>query len=231
MKIFLFLFAVLSAGCPVLTQKTGLTKKHGFGMKMLCAGMYFCTGLLAAIAGSTITLYTALLLAGLLFGVLGDFFLSYRNEKYFLLGVIFFALGHVVYSIAFLTAGEYKALPYIIPVAVFAVVSALVLFAVAKAKLSLGKLQLPLLIYAAVLFFFFACAVTKGVLACKAGNFFFGLVLIAGALLFIASDLMLGVQIGGVKLPKLLRHAVSYTYFPAQTLFALSIFLQIFLNG
>ena len=231
MKIILFLVCVLSAGMPVLVQRTGLSGKYGFKMKMLCAGMYLLTGALAAITFSAGSLYTFLILAALLCGVLGDFLLSYKNERYFLLGVIFFALGHVVYSIAFLAAGEHKAVAHIIPVAVFSVVMAFLLFLLAKAKLRLGKLQLPLLLYGTVLFFFFACAVTKGVMAISAGNLFFGLLLMAGAVLFIASDMMLGVQIGGVKLPKLLRHMVSYTYFPAQTLFALSIFFQTLING
>ena len=177
------------------------------------------------------TLYTALLLAALLCGVLGDFFLSYKHEKYFLFGVIFFALGHVAYSSAFLAAGEYKVIVHIIPVAAFSVATALLLFVFAKAKLKLGKLQVPLLIYAAVLFFFFACAVAKGALALTAGNQPFGLLLLAGATLFIASDMMLGLQIGGIKMPNILRHAVSYTYFPAQTLFAVSIFFQSLMNA
>lgn len=227
----LLMIAVISAGMPVFTQKTGLSQKYGFAMKMLCAGLYLLTGLLAATAFKTGTLYTFLILTALLCGALGDFFLSYKQEKYFLSGVVFFALGHGVYSIAFLTAGEYKAIHHIIPVSVFAVLMALLLFVFAKTKLKLGKLQMPLLVYGAILFFFFAGAVTKGVVAATAGNLPFGLILIAGALLFIASDLMLGVQIGGVKLPKLLHHAVSYTYFPAQTLFALSIFFQSLMKG
>ncbi len=229
-KTVLLIVAAFAALMPVLVQKTGLSAKYGFSMKMLCAFMYLATGVLAAVAYNAATLYTCFVFAALLFGVLGDFFISYKQDKYFLSGVLFFALGHIVYSIAFLGAGAYKAVQHIIPVAAVSVCIALFLFVIMKTRLQLGKLQIPLVIYAAILFFFFACAVTKGILAFAAGNLPFGLLVMAGGVLFIASDLMLGMRIGGVKLPKPLRHAVSYTYFPAQTLFALSIFFQTIIN-
>ena len=83
-----------------------------------------------------------------------------------------------------------------------------------------------LLIYAPVLIFSFACAVINGVIAMGEGDFAFGLCLIWGGSMFFASDIMIGVGKGGVKRPPFLHYAVSYTYFAAQALFALSILFQ-----
>ena len=47
--------------------------------------------------------------------------------------------------------------------------------------------------------------------------------LIAGGSLFSFSDLLIGAKLGGMRRPKIFHYAVSYTYFAAQTLLALSI--------
>ena len=83
-----------------------------------------------------------------------------------------------------------------------------------------------LLIYAPVLIFSFACALVKGAVEINEGNVLFALCLVAGGTLFFASDIMIGVGKGGIKRPKLLRNAGSYTYFAAQAMFALSILFQ-----
>lgn len=226
MKTMVLIFALLSALMPVITQKSGLSEKYGFKIKMLCALMYFATGLLCAFALRCVTAYSLMLIGALFFGVLGDFFLSYRNDKYFVFGVVFFALGHIVYILTFLLTGEHKLLPHAMAViAATAAVSA-VLLIFAKARLSLGGRKKLLLIYAPVLAFAFVCAFAGGTLAVGGGNMLFGLCLIFGAILFFFSDLMIGIDKGGIKRPEFLHNAVSYTYFPAQVLFALSILFQ-----
>ena len=102
----------------------------------------------------------------------------------------------------------------------------IMIFAFVKTKLRLKGKKNMILIYAPVLIFSFACAVVKGALALSAGSFAFGLCLIWGGSMFFASDFMIGVGKGGLKRPKMLHYAVSYTYFAAQTLFALSILYQ-----
>ena len=103
---------MISVLMPVATQKTGLSEKHGFKMKMLCAFLYLITGVVSAVAVYRITEYSFLMLGALTLGALGDFFLEYRSKKQFPLGVAFFALGHLVYSYTFLCIGDYKALSY-----------------------------------------------------------------------------------------------------------------------
>ncbi len=226
MKTLPLIFAAFSALMPVITQKTGLSSKYGFKIKMLCAFMYLATGVLSAVALYRVTLYSLLILTALIFGILGDFFLSYKEDRYFPVGILFFALGHIVYSVTFLLVGEMRAIDYIVPVLILTMIMFIPIVFIIKVKIDLGKLEIPILIYGLILLFFFVCGVTKGIIAIRAGNLSFGLCMILGASLFIASDIMLGLKSGGMELPEILRHAVTYTYFPAQTLFALSIYFQ-----
>ncbi len=226
MKTLPLIFAVISVLMPVITQKTGLSEKYGFKMKMLCAFMYLVTGIVSAVSIYRTTHYSIMLFSALVFGVLGDFFLSYRNEKYFTVGVIFFALGHLLYSYTFLCVGDYKALIHITAVIGITVAVTAVIMIFAKTRLKLRGKKNMLLIYLPVLVFAFACAFIKGVVAGRAGNLSFGLCLISGGTLFFLSDIMIGMGKGGIKRPDFLHNAVSYTYFAAQTLFALSIYFQ-----
>lgn len=211
---------------PVITQKTGLSEKYGFKMKMLCAFMYLITGVVSAVAVCRVTAYSLLILGALVFGMLGDFFLEYKSKKLFPLGAAFFALGHIVYSVTFLCVGNYKTLPQIAAVVGITLVLTAVILLFAKVKLRLTGKKKLILAYAPVLVFAFACALVKGVISLNEGNLPFGVCLIFGGVLFFASDIMIGAGKGGIKRPEFLHNAVSYTYFAAQTLFALSIYFQ-----
>lgn len=226
MKILPLIFAALSVVMPVVTQKTGLSKKYGFPLKMLCAFLYLATGIFSALAAERITDYSFMILAALVLGVLGDFFLEYKRKKFFPLGAVLFALGHIIYSVTFLCVGNNKALPHIGVVAVITLAVTAGIFAFAKTKLKLKGKKNMILAYAPVLVFSFSCAAVRGALELKNGGIWFAFCLIAGGTLFFASDIMIGVGKGGIKRPKFLHNAVSYTYFAAQALFALSILFQ-----
>ena len=226
MKILPLIFAAITIVMPVVTQRTGLSKKYGFPLKMLCAFLYIVTGVLSSVTFGKSTEYSFMILCGLALGVLGDFFLEFKAKKLFPLGVVFFALGHIAYSVTFLFTGTYKSVSHLVAVTgiTAALTAAVILFA--KTKLILKGKKKMLLVYAPVLIFSFTCAVVKGVAALNEGNLFFGLCLTAGGTLFFASDVMIGVDKGGIKRPPILHNAVSYTYFAAQALFALSILYQ-----
>ncbi len=226
MKYITLLVAIISVNLPVISQKYGLSVKHGFMMKMLCAFMYLLTGALSVFSLSSLTAYSALILSALVAGFLGDFFLEYKSKKLFPLGAAFFAIGHIVYSYTFLFTGEERSLSHICAVLGITVLltAFVVLFAITKLQLT-GKKKM-LLFYAPVLIFAFACALVRGLAAIGAGNLAFGLCLIFGGILFFVSDIMIGMGKGGFNRPAFLRNAVSYTYFAAQTLFALSILFQ-----
>lgn len=55
--------------------------------------------------------YDILVLAGLICGFLGDVLLALRGKKVFLGGMIAFALGHVLYAVAFVSLGAAEPFP------------------------------------------------------------------------------------------------------------------------
>lgn len=226
MKTLSFIFAVITALLPVITQKTGLSEKYGFKMKMLCAFMYLITGVVSAVVVCRVTAYSVMILTALVLGMLGDFFLEYKSKKFFPLGAAFFGIGHIVYSCTFLFVGTYKALSHIEAVAGITLVLTAVILIFAKVKLRLKGKKKLILAYAPVLILAFACALVKGAISLNESNLPFGMCLIFGGVLFFASDIMIGAGKGGIKRPKFLHNAVSYTYFAAQALFALSIIFQ-----
>lgn len=226
MKTLPLILAFITALLPVVAQKTGLSKRYGFVLKMLSAFMYLLTGVFSAAAIYKATPYSVMILGALVFGVLGDFFLEYKSKKFFPLGTVFFAVGHIFYSCSFLFFGAYRASAHIEAVVAVTFVITAITVIFAKAKLKLQGKKNTLLVYAPVLIFAFACAVVKGIIAVSVGNLSFGLCLISGGILFFFSDIMIGVGKGGIKRPEFLHYAVSYTYFAAQALFALSIYFQ-----
>ncbi|MBQ6614100.1 MAG: hypothetical protein IIX18_02150 [Clostridia bacterium] len=195
-------------------------------MKMLCAFMYLLTGAFAALSFGGVTVYSALILGALASGFLGDFFLEFRSKKLFPLGAVFFAFGHIVYSYTFLCVDASNIVSDISAVAVITLILSAAVVAFAKTRLVLKGKKNLLLIYAPVLIFAFACALVKSISAITAGKPVFGICLMLGGSLFLASDVMIGLGKGGFERPQFLRNAVSYTYFAAQTLFALSIYFQ-----
>lgn len=226
MKYLTLLIAVVSVSLPVISQRSGLSDKYGFRMKMLCAFMYLLTGTLAAFSSGMQTTYTALILCALFAGFLGDFFLEYKSKKLFPLGTAFFALGHIVYSYTFMCIDAHSVISDIITVSAVTIILTAIVVIFANTKLRLKGKKKLLLFYAPVLIFAFACALVRGVAAIAAHNPAFGICLIAGGSLFFVSDAMIGMGKGGFERPAFLRNAVSYTYFAAQTLFALSIIFQ-----
>ena len=193
---------------------------------MLCAFMYMATGLIAAFAVGKAALYSLLILGALVLGVLGDFFLEYKAKKRFPVGALFFALGHIVYSFTFLFEGQINASSYITAVIAVTVAVTLLIIAFAKTRLKLTGKKNLILVYVPVLVFALVSALFKGIAAIKAGNLSLGLCLIFGGTLFFVSDVMIGIGKGGLQRPAFLHNAVTYTYFAAQSLFALSIYFQ-----
>lgn len=226
MKTLPLVSAAITILLPFLLQKTGLSEKYGFKMKMLCAFMYLLTGGLSALAVNTATAYSLMILGALCSGALGDFFLEYKEKKLFSAGVIFFALGHIAYISTFLFSGTYRAVDSIAAVSLATVLINALIIIFAKAKLKLNGKKKLLLAYAPVLVLACICAVSSGLIAFRQGNASYGLCLTSGGVLFFASDIMIGIGKGGIKRPRFLHNAVSYTYFAAQALFALSIYFQ-----
>ncbi len=221
--IAVLIFTLLEIAGMLLYMYHPFWLKRSLISKTICSLLFFCVGISAVLAADDITEYSWRMLAGLMFGVLGDFFLE--GKKTFLIGSICFAAGHILYSRAFLHGfgGELDGLIVWIVIC-FAVIW--IGYAICLKKFNICRdgnfIELPL--YALTLLFMFVTAVFRGVSLLTNGNILQGLSLIIGASLFVASDTCLFISMFS---HYKLRHPgkkVLLTYFPAQTLLALSIF-------
>lgn len=124
-----------------------------------------------------------LVVAGLALGALGDFALARPGEAWFLAGMAAFALGHLAYVI------QLAGLPQTTGIAVWLVwagVAALVLWALAWLAPRAGALRWPVSVYALIIGAMagFALILGPGMAVLK-----------WGAVLFVASDLMLSFRL------------------------------------
>jgi len=149
-------------------------------------------------------------------GWLGDIFLMYDGTKCFIAGLLSFLAGHLLYILVFVgLAGNFAPVPLwywtlLVPFALFLTAAFFIL------KDKAGALLGPAMAYAAVLL---TMVFTAGASFFTAGTTAGSWALLAGALLFLASDSMLGLRkfIGLFSENTIL---VMLTYMPAQFLIA-----------
>lgn len=165
------------------------------------------TGAVAGLALAALPLGAPVLIgAGLALGALGDFFLSRPGTRAFLAGMAAFAAGHLAYAAEFLTPGARP------PVA--ATLALLVLALSTEVWLSprTGALRGPVRAYVVVI-----VAMALAALTLPAG----GRLALAGALLFLTSDLLLALDLFVVAAPgtkRLLGPALWAAYWGGQVL-------------
>ncbi len=228
-RIAAYVFAALAIlGDFVFKRLPGLKNKP-MTCKMMCSGSFVLTGICAA-AATGFTPYGAFLLGGLMLGAVGDFFLDYKERKYFNTGTLFFGMGHILYIISFLfhSGTDILVMPYLRQAAlVFAGVAVMSIIVVPLNKISFRGKNKPVAVYSLVLIVSFLAAFTRGMVALTMGNTAYGICLVAASSLFMVSDACIAIHVLG-KAPLEIFHRmtgalINPTYFPAQALFALSI--------
>ena len=222
-NIFSIIFCVSTAIVAFLSQTLPFFKKKPLHSKMLCSSLFLLTGITAA-AATGFGGYSALMIAALFFGLLGDFWLDYKQSKYFLTGVLFFSIGHLIYLYTFILRCQPSLMPYKKQI----LLGFLALCVAAVIEVFVDKIRFPkgrriMIAYSFLLMFSFIFAVSRGVVAIIEGNNAFGACLVAAGGLFLLSDTFLAVSLYGK--PKLSFNdaLVAFTYFPAQALFGLSV--------
>ena len=214
-------------------QWPGICRKSLF-YKMICATSFVCIGVLCmAIAGNK-SVYAIMMLVGLIFGWLGDFFLHLNNtQKAFATGFCNFLVGHIVYIAAYIrtipvVSEEYSFFN------IYEIILALALIGLAiigmvkfRIEISISVLKYGIVIYTLLLIVMNLKASALGLCywlnGGKYGVVAF-LVLAIGSLCFMLSDATLGIiMFGGQKRNKPLKVFNIVTYFLAQTLLASSI--------
>ena len=162
--------------------------------------------------------YAIWVIVALCLGLIGDVLLVFAdNLKFFILGLVSFLLGQVCYAIVF---ARFVGFSWIDAV-VYAVVIGATLIAYSRAKLDLGKMKIPVLVYVLVIAFMFVMAVStiykSGFSSAAVG------LIVAGAALFAMSDIVLAFVRFGRSPHRSLRAVNLSTYYFAQILLALSV--------
>ncbi len=224
---FIFVPLFLKAQWP------GMCRKSLF-YKMICATSFLTVGVISAQIAENKSTYAIIMLIGLCFGWLGDFFLHFRpTQRCFAIGFVSFLVGHVFYLAAYIRTlpiiyknyNLFNIYEIIAGVSIFVV--GLILVKVFKVTFSSKLLKYSCIVYGGLLIGMFVKASSLGLNfwleGGKYGIIAF-LVLSVGSLCFMLSDATLGIiMFGGQKRNKPLKVFNIATYFAAQVLLASSI--------
>lgn len=207
--------------------------------KMICSTAFVSIGVLSILIADNKTTYAIMMLVGLAFGWLGDYFLHAKpTNTYFGLGLVSFMVGHIAYIACYI-----RTLPVIAPgynmfnvVEITAIIALLVIAVVLahkfKVQFSTKLLKIGVVAYTFVLILMFIKATSLGVNYCLTGasdGIFAAVVLTLGSLCFVLSDGSLGIILfGGQKRNKPLKVFNIVTYFAGQAMLASSI---LFIKG
>ena len=151
---------------------------------------------------------------GLFLGMLADVLLA----VFFELGVLFFALGHVMYLTAFYTVEKPRKMDFIITIPV-AALSVFVITGAPFITIEDALIKKFLIGYAVVISFMLGKALSNFMAEKTVSR----LVIAVSSLLFLFSDLMLAIDMFGTP-SRLVWILCSYSYWPAQSLIAHSLF-------
>jgi len=224
---FVFVPWFLKAMWPEKTTKSLL-------LKMVCATLFVCMGVCAMLISGNTSLFAQFMLAGLVFGWGGDFFLHVSKKlAFFILGLVSFLTGHLCYLSAYISAShhlfpEKKAVSPVSIVIITLLFAAGAVFA-KKKKMHFGKRLVPVIFYALTLMSMLVLASALGLrilLEGQPGAALKGVVLAAGALLFFVSDsLWAAINFTRNRKNRALKNANIITYFAGQMLLASTILL------
>lgn len=195
--------------------------------KHIASILFLAVGITASACFSNSLKYSFIIIFGLIFGLLGDIFLSVGNsfmndrvtKRYFdAWGIMSFFFGHICYSVAMLDTGRfiYWLIPFmfILPT-IYAILAK-------KGIVTTGKITIPMMVYFFVLNATLVIAINRVIL----NNSISAFMTIIASCLFIASDIMLGLKGFAPSMAhkkNLFAYTVILTYYPAQLLYALSI--------
>jgi uncharacterized membrane protein YhhN len=161
----------------------------------------------------TSSFYRYIIIAGLLFSLVGDIFLMLPRDRFFIHGLISFLVAHLCYIAAFMyESGHAASLRGVIPFLIYGGLMMRVLWP------HLGKMRVPVVFYMLAILMMGWTATSRWMLTEQPGS----LLAMLGALLFIASDSLLALDKfkGRFRSAQLL---IFSTYAVAQWLIALSI--------
>ena len=197
---------------------------------MICATLFVLIGVLSVFIAGNTSQYAIMMLVGLAFGWVGDYFLHAKpSNTYFAIGFTSFLIGHLVYIAAYVKTlpklfPDYKQFNLIIgfAIAIFAI----------KMKFNPKPVKYAVMLYAVIITVMFLKASALGIkyyLSGAEGGIYAALVLTVGSFFFVLSDASLAVILfGGKGKSYPLKIFNIVTYFWGQVMLASSI---LFINA
>ena len=217
LAVFGFCFGVV---CSVMSLNR--KKPLAFWAKIIASLCFLMIGFLNAFRCSD-GIYAVAILAGLFYGFAGDAFLAApsvlpgRPVVYLSGGVLCFLMGHVLYIAGMI---GYAAISVWAFLAAGALLAGVILWTRFR-KVDPGPLMIPGLVYMTALCMMAGTAVHVLITRFSTSALLFAI----GGLLFVLSDTLLVLhRFGGNRNSLLLHYGVLMTYYPAQSLIALSMF-------
>jgi len=201
----------------IRTEYIWAQKKYFF-MKMFASLLFISIAVSAFLIYKTPAEYAVWIIAALVLGMIGDLLLVYVDRlKCFRLGLVSFLIVQIVYGVTFL---RYVGFMWV-DVVLYAAIVAAALFAYTRVKLNLGKMKIPVLAYLLIIAFMTVMAVST---LYKPGfNLNTTIHISAGAILFLASDVVLAFVVFHESPPRPLRAINLSLYYCAQMLLALTV--------
>lgn len=196
--------------------------------KMICSALFMVSAVCCLLYSANYTLFSAFMLAGLTFGLIGDLLIHYPVDKNSIatLGGAAFCIGHIFYIIAFSTAikkitPEEKIFHYRVIIVTLCIVAVGVAVKFIK-KIRFGVYAFPALIYAIAITTMLTTAYQLTFrMRFNAGVLF---TLMLGAVLFVLSDATIVLlMFGGMGHNRPLKVFNIVTYFLGQILLGTSI--------
>jgi uncharacterized membrane protein YhhN len=206
-------FFIVSVGLLVRSKFKG-DRRLEYILKPLSSALFVLVALLSLLTPDARPWYTWLIAAGLLLGLGGDVALMFRKDRPFLVGLILFLLGHLVYTVVWTVANGFHPQDLISAV----VLLALSILVYIYLRPGLGSMQVPVICYVVVI----SLMVNRGI-STFYGDYFSltqAWLISVGAILFWLSDLLLAIN--RFRRPLKWEPLGLFLYYGGQLLIALS---------
>ena len=193
-------------------------EKNYFYTKTFSSLLFLTIGLLGHFSAITPSSYSLFILAALTFGLVGDVLLVFSDKHIcFLLGLISFLIGQIVYGVLFLMNSGFLLYDLILYIAIVL----LSLLAYKKSNLNPGKMKFPALFYLLAISFMYTMALST--IYKQAYTPLTTLVIVVGSTLFALSDMVLSFSMFTNDAEPVLKRVNIGLYFYGQMLLAASI--------
>jgi uncharacterized membrane protein YhhN len=221
LSLFFSAFTLVTAALLIRMEYRGFTLKNVFFKSMASLG-FVCLGV-SGLVDRGATVYAWTIVAGLVMGAAGDVLLALKNispaneRKLFLSGLFSFLLGHIFYTLAFMSIVHTPLWAYVAAIAS----AAAIFFLTVRIGCDYGRMKLPVAAYMLVI----CTMLLSAVLTALSKDVLFGFMITSGAALFLISDFILCLSVFHKMKESWHRFANLASYYAAQLLLALSILM------